>query len=135
MASRGKLFEHLVSVIKTAILKVLIEIKLEIDKSNFKNGFLTFVAYLEQIAIIHDEHCHLVEHKKPGDSDMKNTEKSSDAGSRSSGHKSGGSACGCGSNKASDRDRAKSGHARSSGSIGTGKQWAQEPPPCLNTKK
>jgi hypothetical protein len=50
------------------------------------------VAYLEKKAIIHDEHCHVVEHKKTGDSGMKNTGKRSDAGSRSSEHNSGESA-------------------------------------------
>jgi hypothetical protein len=76
-----------------------------------------------------------VEHKKTGDSGVKNTGKSSDAGSRSSEHNSGGSSHGGASNKASDRDRTKSGHGRSSDSTGTGKQSAREPPRCLNTKK
>jgi hypothetical protein len=97
--------------------------------------FLELVDYLEKMAIIHDEHCHAVEHKKTGDSGMKNTEKCSDAGRRSSGHNSGGSAYGGGSNKASDRDRTKSGHGRSLDSTGIGMQSAREPPPCLNTKK
>jgi hypothetical protein len=66
---------------------------------------------------------------------MKDTGKSSDAGSRSSGHNSGGSSHGSASNKASDPDRTKSGHGWSSDSTGTGKQSAREPPPCLNTKK
>jgi hypothetical protein len=76
-----------------------------------------------------------VEHKKTGDSGMNNTDKSSDAGSRSSRHNSGVISHGDASNKASDRDRTKSGHGRSSDSTGTGKQSAREPPPCLNTKK
>jgi hypothetical protein len=87
------------------------------------------------MAIIHDKHCHVVEHNKTGDSGMKNTGKSSDAGRRSSGHSSGGSSHGGASNKASDRDRTKSGYGRSSDSTGTEKQSAREPPPCLNTKQ
>jgi hypothetical protein len=87
------------------------------------------------MAIIHDKHCHVVEHWKTGDSGVKNIGKSSDAGSRRSGHNSGGSSHGGASNKASDRDRAKSRNGRSSESNGTGKQSAREPPPCLTTKK
>jgi hypothetical protein len=90
---------------------------------------------LEEMAIIHDEHCHVVEQKKAGDSGMRNNGKGKDAGSGSSGHNAGGSSHGGASNKASDRDRTKSGHGRSSESTGTGKQSAREPPPCLNTKK
>jgi hypothetical protein len=86
------------------------------------------------MAIIHDEHCHVVEHKT-GDSGMKNSGKGSDAGSRSSGNNSEESAYGGGKNKASDRDRTKSGDGRSMDSKGTGKQSAREPQPCLNTKK
>jgi hypothetical protein len=130
-----KAVEHLVSVIRPATLKALIESKLEMDKSELKKDFLEFVKYLEAMAIIHDEHCHVVEHKKTGDSGMRNNGKGNDAGSRSSGHNSGGSSHGGASNKASDRDRTKSGHGRSSDSVGTGKQSAREPPPCLNTKK
>jgi hypothetical protein len=104
------------------------------DKSELKKDFLEFVKYLE-MAIIHDEHCHVVEHKKTGDSGTKNDGKGNDAGSRSSGHNAGGSSHGGARNKASDRDRTKSGHGRSSESTGTGKQSAREPPPCLNTKK
>jgi hypothetical protein len=102
--------EHLVLVIKSATLKALMEIKLEMDMPELKKDFLEFVGYLKKMAIIHDEHCHIVEHTKTGDSGMKNTGKSSDAGSRNSGHKSGGSSHGGASNKASDRDRTKSGH-------------------------
>jgi hypothetical protein len=127
--------EHLVSVIKPATLKALIESKVEMDKSELKTDILEFVGYLKKMAIIHDEHCHVVEQKKTGDSGMKNTGKGSDAGSRSSGHNSGGSEYGGGSNKASDRDRTKSGHGRSSDSTDTVKQSAREPPHCLNTKK
>jgi hypothetical protein len=83
--------EHLVSVIKLATLKVLIESKLEIDKPDLKEEFLEVVAYLEKMAIIHEEHCHVVEHKKTGNSGMTNTGKSSDAGSHSSGRNPGGS--------------------------------------------
>jgi hypothetical protein len=130
-----KVVEHLVSVIKPATLKALIESKLEMDKSELKKDFLEFVGYLKKMAIIHDEHCHVVDHKKTGDSSMKNTGKGSDAGSRSSGNNSGGSAYGGGTNKASDRDRTKSRHGRSLDSTGTVKQSTREPPPCLNTKK
>jgi hypothetical protein len=130
-----KAAEHLVSVIKPATLKALIESKLEMDKSELKKDFLEFVSYLKKMAIVHDEHCHVVEHKKTGDSGMKNTGKSSEEGSRSSGHNSGGSSREGASNKASDRDRTKSGHGRSLDSTGTGRQSSQEPPPCLNTKK
>jgi hypothetical protein len=99
-----KAVEHLVSVIRPATLKTLIESKLEMDKSELKNDFLEFVTYLEQMAIIHDEHCYVVEHNKTGDSDMKNTGKSSEAGSHSSEHNSGGNSYRFGTNKASDRD-------------------------------
>jgi hypothetical protein len=57
-----KAVEHLVSVIKPATLKALIESKLEVDKSELKKDFLEFVDYLKKIPIIHDEHCHVVEH-------------------------------------------------------------------------
>jgi hypothetical protein len=82
--------EHLVSVIKPATLKALIESKLEMDKSELKNDFLEFGDYLKKMAIIHDQHCHVVEHKITEDSGMKNTGKISDAGSGSSEHNSGG---------------------------------------------
>jgi hypothetical protein len=65
-----KSVEHLVSVIRPATLKALIESKLEMDKSELKKDFLGFVKYLEEMAIIHDEHCHVVEQKKTGDSGM-----------------------------------------------------------------
>jgi hypothetical protein len=81
------------------------------DKSELKKDFFEFVKYLEEMAIIHDEHCHVVEQKNTGDSGTTNTGKSSDAGSRSSGHNSGGSSHGGASNKASDKDRTKSGHS------------------------
>jgi hypothetical protein len=96
---------------------------------------LEFVKYLEEMSIIHDEHCHVVEHKKTDDSGMKKTGKSSDPDNRSSGHNSGGSSQGDASNKASDRDRTMSGHGRSSDSTGSRNQSVREPPPCLNTKK
>jgi hypothetical protein len=105
------------------------------DRSERKKEFLEFVSCLKKMTIIHDKHCHVVEHKKTGDSGMKKTGKSSDAGSRSSGHNSGESSHGGASNKASDRDQTKSGHGRSSDSTGSGKQSAREPPPCLNSKK
>jgi hypothetical protein len=66
---------------------------------------------------------------------MTTTGKSSDTGSRSSGHNSEASSHGGATNKASDRDRTKSIHEKSSNSTGSGTQSAREPPPCLNTKK
>jgi hypothetical protein len=123
------------SVIKPATLKALIESKEELDRSELKKDFLEFVAYLEKMAIIHDEHCHVVEHEKTGDSGINTTGKSNNAGSRSSGHNSRGSAYGGGSDKASDRERTNSGHERSSDSTGSGMQSARNPPPCLNTNK
>jgi hypothetical protein len=89
-----KAVEHLVSVIRPAILKALIERKLEMDKSELKKDFLEFVTYLEEMAIIHDEHCHVVEQMKTSDSGAKNNGKSNDAGSRSFEHNSGGSSQG-----------------------------------------
>jgi hypothetical protein len=76
--------EHLVSVIKPATLKALIERKKEMNMSELKKDFLEFVSYLMNMAIIYDKNCHAVEHKKTGDSGMKNTGKSSDACTRSS---------------------------------------------------
>jgi hypothetical protein len=105
------------------------------DKSELKKNFLEFVVYLKKMAIIHDEHFHVVEHKKTGDSGMKISGKSSDAASRSSGHNFGGISHGGARNNASDRDRTKSGHGRSSDSTELGIQSAREPPPCLNTKR
>jgi hypothetical protein len=70
-----KAVEHLVSVIKPATLKALIENKREIDKSELRKDFLEFVDYLKEMAIIHEEHCHIVEHNKTGDSGMKNNGK------------------------------------------------------------
>jgi hypothetical protein len=130
----NKAVEHLVSVIRPATLKDLIESKLEMDKSELKKDFLEFVKYLEEMAIIHDEHCHVVEHMKTGDAGMRNNGKKSEAGSRSSGYNSGGSSHGGASNKTTHRDRTKSSHVRSSDYTGSGKQSAREPPPCLNTK-
>jgi hypothetical protein len=83
--------KHLVSVIRPATIKTLMESKLEMDMSELKKDFLEFVGYLKKMAIIHDENCHVVEHKRTGDSGMKNIGKCSDAGSRSSWHNSGGS--------------------------------------------
>jgi hypothetical protein len=105
------------------------------DKSKLKKDFFEFVKHLEEMANIHDEHCHVVKHKKTGDSGTKNNGKGNDAGIRSSGHNAGGSSHGGARNKASDRDRTMSGHGRSPESTGTGKQSAREPPPCLNAKK
>jgi hypothetical protein len=127
--------EHLVSVIRPATLKALIESKLEMDKSELKKDILEFVGYLKKMAIILDGTAMWLKNKKTGDSGLKNTGKSSDAGSRRSGHNSGGIPYEGGSNKASGRDRTKSGHGRSSDSTGSGKKSAREPPPCLNTKK
>jgi hypothetical protein len=127
--------DHLVSVIKPATLKDLIESKLEMDVSKLKKDFLEFIGYQKKMAIIHDEHCHVVEHINNGDSGMKNTGKSRNAGSCSSEHNAGGISHGGARNKASSRDRSKSGHEMSLYSTGTGKQSAREPPPFLNTKK
>jgi hypothetical protein len=33
------------------------------DMSELKKNFLEFLAYLKKMAIIHDEQCHVVEHK------------------------------------------------------------------------
>jgi hypothetical protein len=55
-----KTVEHLVSVIKPATLKALIESKLELYMSELKKDFLEFVGYMKKMAIIHDEHCHAV---------------------------------------------------------------------------
>jgi hypothetical protein len=117
--------EHLVSVIKPVTLKALIERRLEMDMSELKKDFLEFVGYLKNMAIIHDEHCNVVEHKRTSDSGMKNTGKSSDAGSRSPGYNSGGISHGVASNNASDRDRTKSGHGSLSDATGTGMQSAR----------
>jgi hypothetical protein len=70
-----KLVEHLVSVIKPALLTSLIESKLEMDKSNFKKDILEFVAYLEKMAILFDEHGHVVHNRKTGDPGAKNMAK------------------------------------------------------------
>jgi hypothetical protein len=113
-----KAVEHLVSVIKPATLKALIERQLEMDKSELKEDFLEFVGYLKKMAIIHDENCHVVELMKTGDSGTKDNDKSSDAGSRISGHDAGGSSDVGASNKASYHDLTKSGHGRSSDSTG-----------------
>jgi hypothetical protein len=59
-----KAVEHLESVIRPATLKALIESKLEMDKSELKKDFLEFVKYLEEMAIIHKEHCHVVEQRR-----------------------------------------------------------------------
>jgi hypothetical protein len=103
------------------------------DEFDLKKGFFESVAYLQKMAIIHDERCHVVEHKKSGNSGLKETGKRRYAGSRSSGDNSGGSSHGGASNKASDQTN--SGHGRLSDSTGTGMQSNREPSPCLNTKK
>jgi hypothetical protein len=54
--------EHLESVIKPASLNALIESKLEMDKSELMKELLEFVTYLKKVAIIHEEHCHVVKH-------------------------------------------------------------------------
>jgi ribosomal protein S17E len=48
-----------VSVIRPASLKALVESILEMDQSEVKKDFLEFVKYLEEMAVIHDEHCHV----------------------------------------------------------------------------
>jgi hypothetical protein len=68
-----KAVKHLVSVIRPATFTALIESKPEMDKSELKKDFLKFVKHLEEMAILHYEHCHVVEYKKTGDSGMKNT--------------------------------------------------------------
>jgi hypothetical protein len=123
-----KAVEHLVSVIKPAVLKAKIKSKLEMDKPDLKKDFLEFVAYLEKMSIIHDEHCHVLDHETTGDSGtkntddsgIKNTDKGGDAGGRSSGHNLGESTTGGGSIKTSERDRTNSGNERSSDSSSTG---------------
>jgi hypothetical protein len=55
-----KAVEHLVSVIKPATLKALIESKLEMNKLELKKDLLEFVGYLKKTDIIHDEHCHVM---------------------------------------------------------------------------
>jgi hypothetical protein len=57
-----KAVEHLLSVIHPATLKALIESKLEMNKSELKKDLLKVVGYLKKMAIIHDEHCHVVDH-------------------------------------------------------------------------
>jgi hypothetical protein len=49
-----KAVDNLVSVIRPATLKALIESKLEMDKSELKKDFLEFVKYFEEMAITHD---------------------------------------------------------------------------------
>jgi hypothetical protein len=105
------------------------------DMSDLEMDFLEFVGYLKKMAIMNDEHSHVVKQRKTGDSGMTNNEGSSEAGRYSSRHNSGGSSHGGASNKASDRDRTKSGHGRSPDSTGFEKQSAWEPPPSLNTMK
>jgi hypothetical protein len=56
--------EQLVSDIKPATLEALIESKLEMDKSDPKNIFLEFIAYLQKMDVIRDEHCHVSDHQK-----------------------------------------------------------------------
>jgi hypothetical protein len=87
------------------------------------------------MAIIHDEHGHVVDHKKTGDSRMKNTGKIRNAGGRCSGYKPGGSFSGGGSNMKSDRGRTITSNGTSSDSSGTGKQSTWESLLSLDTKK
>jgi hypothetical protein len=122
-------------MIKPATLKTLVKSKLEMTKSELNKGFPEFYAYLEKMAIIHDKHGHVVDHKKTGDSGTNNMAKNSDAGFRSTGHSPAGNSSGGGNKKTSDRDRTKSGNGRSSDSSGTLKQSNWESPPCFNTKK
>jgi hypothetical protein len=79
-----------VSVIKSDTLKALIESTQEMDKSDLKKDFLEFDAYLEKMAIIHDDHCHVLDHKKTGDFGTKNMGTNGNAGGRGSGHNPGG---------------------------------------------
>jgi hypothetical protein len=94
-----KAVEHLVLKIKPATLKALIESKQETDISELKKDCLELVGHLKKMAMIHEEHYHVVKHKKIGDSGMKNSGKSINAGSRSSGHNFGESAYGGGSKR------------------------------------
>jgi hypothetical protein len=105
------------------------------DKSNLKKGLLELVAYLKEMAIIHEEHSHVIDHEKAGDFGTHNMSNVSDAGVRSSEHSPGGSLSGVSSDKTPDRDRTKLGTGRSSDWSGTGKQSTRKPPPCLNTNK
>jgi hypothetical protein len=77
--------EDLESVIKPAATKAPIESKVEVDRSDVKLDFLGFIAYVETMAIIRDEHCHVADYRTTADSVTKNTGKSSDVGGRSSG--------------------------------------------------
>jgi hypothetical protein len=38
------------------------------DMYDLKKDFLEFFAYLEKDAIIHDEHCHVMDHTNTGES-------------------------------------------------------------------
>jgi hypothetical protein len=71
---------HLVSVIRSATAKALIESKLGRHKSELMKDILEFVAYLETMAIKREEHGHVVDHKKTGNFGSKDTGKNSDAG-------------------------------------------------------
>jgi hypothetical protein len=98
-----------VSVNKPASLKALIESKVEMNKPCLKEDFLTF-AYLEREAILCDEHCHVVDHKKMDDFGTKNMGKNSDVGGRKSERNPGGlSSSRGGCNKTSDQGRRRSG--------------------------
>jgi hypothetical protein len=130
-----KAVEHLVSVIKPAAIKDLIECKLEMYKMDLKKDFLEFVTYLEKMAIIYDEHCHKVDLKKTGNSGTKNMGKNNDVGGRSFEHNHRGSSSGSGCKNTSNRYRMKSDIGRSSDSSDTGKETTREPPPCLITNK
>jgi hypothetical protein len=74
------------------------------------------------MALIHDEHGHMIDHKKTGDSGTKSTANNSDAGGRSSGHNPGGISSSGDRSKTTDCVRTKSGDGVSSDSRGTGKQ-------------
>jgi hypothetical protein len=74
------------------------------------------------MAIIHDEHGHVVDHKKTATLATKNMAKGSDAGSKSSGHNPGGHLSGGGRNRTSDRDRTKASNGSTLDSSGTGNQ-------------
>jgi hypothetical protein len=43
------------------------------NKSHLERDSLEFVAYPKKMAIIHDEHFHVVDHENTGDSGTKNT--------------------------------------------------------------
>jgi hypothetical protein len=68
---------YLMSVIRPAAVKALVESELYMDKSDLKRDLLEFIAYLEKMAIIHDKHCHVVDNMKTSDSGTENVRNNS----------------------------------------------------------